>query len=344
MSWETYSDRLLALNGKDDLRESRTERASRHFTNHLPASLSCQNVFIDGKEQRLVIINRDNIDEKAIHTLPGEELFAGASVFWNGYWWLVTEVSGNNTIYTSGIMEQCNYELRWVNKRGEIISRHCVIDDGTKYLVGEKIGASGFLTVGDTRMVLVMSRDEETVLLGRGERFIVDDPLSPNKIAYELTKPNKTSNVYNGHGVFRHIIRECDITDDDNTELMIANYYSRIAKDNIEETGGTTSENEGESGYRIEINCDKSMEQSVVIGEDRAFEILCFNGGDPCSFEFEAVVNDEGMIKITEVNENIIAVKALNKTQNIGKSARLLVYNDEYETSDSINIKIAGWL
>ena len=43
-------------------------------------------------------------------------------------------------------------------------------------------------------------------------------------LAYEITKPNKMFNVYNGKGVFRFILQEVQLTPDDNKQLRIADY------------------------------------------------------------------------------------------------------------------------
>ena len=45
-----------------------------------------------------------------------------------------------------------------------------------------------------------------------------------NVLAYEISKPNRLFNVYNGSGVFRFILTETNIEDGDNLKERIANY------------------------------------------------------------------------------------------------------------------------
>jgi len=127
-------------------------------------------------------------------------------------------------------MRQCNHILRWVsNKTGEIREKWCVVEDGTKYLVGER--TREFLTIGDGRMALTIAKDPETVELCRGLRFLIDDEDSDFVTAYQITKSNKLFNVYNGKGVFRFIMNEVQRTDDDDVARRIADYKSRLAGD-----------------------------------------------------------------------------------------------------------------
>ena len=69
-------------------------------------------------------------------------------------------------------------------------------------------------------------KDKDTIELGRGKRFLIDDMDSNTVLAYQITKPNKLYNIYDGKGVFRFILNEVEVTDDDNTELRIADYYN----------------------------------------------------------------------------------------------------------------------
>lgn len=77
---------------------------------------------------------------------------------------------------------------------------------------------------------MTIARNEQTARLGRNHRFLIDDSLSEMPIAYALTKPLKLYTVYNGEGAYSFVLQECDTTDDDNRELMIADYYKRFPR------------------------------------------------------------------------------------------------------------------
>ena len=77
---------------------------------------------------------------------------------------------------------------------------------------------------------MTIARNTQTARLGRSYRFLIDDGLSEMPIAYALTKPLKLYTVYNGEGAFSFVLQEVDTTDDDNRELMIADYYKVFPK------------------------------------------------------------------------------------------------------------------
>lgn len=121
-------------------------------------------------------------------------------------------------------MRRCNYYLKWINSKGDIIGRWCVVEDGTKYLIGER--EEDIMSIGDARMAVTIGKDLETSQISRGRRFLIDDMDSKDVLAFEVTKPNKMFNVFNGKGVFRFIMGESELTDNDNPTLRIADYYS----------------------------------------------------------------------------------------------------------------------
>lgn len=99
-------------------------------------------------------------------------------------------------------------------------------------------------------MALIISRNDETVKLGREHRFLIDDLDSNQQIAYALTKPLKVGQVYNGKGIFGFVLQEVQTTNDDNLELGIADYYKHF---NADGTPIADSEdgNDSETGKKV---------------------------------------------------------------------------------------------
>ena len=84
---------------------------------------------------------------------------------------------------------------------------------------------------GDSRIAITIAKNAETSRMGRTTRLLIDDPASPVKLAYTLSKPLKFNGVYNGEGVFKWVLQEVQTTPDDNQDLMIADYYKYFPKD-----------------------------------------------------------------------------------------------------------------
>lgn len=223
--WSTYEARFAPDDpNMDPKRNSAQDHIRSRMRRKITASLSYKRVQCEGRDIQLAIIDTANdLSTKKIFSMPEEKLPHGSTIEWENSHWLVTEISVGNDLCQEGKMRRCNYYLKWINSEGNIVGRWCVVEDGTKYLVGER--QRDMMTVGDARMSVTIGKDSETSRINRGRRFLIDDMDSEEVLAYEVTKPNKMFNVFNGRGVFRLIMGESEVTDLDNTEERIADYY-----------------------------------------------------------------------------------------------------------------------
>lgn len=221
--WDRYSSRVQ-VHGKTQ-RGAALRQDRRWLNSYMAASPSSHRIVIDNEETEAVILDSDNLNIKTICMYPGEPLKNGSLVLWNDQSWLVTELDANNELYFRGVMQQCNYLLRWINADGKIIERWSIVEDGTKYLTGDYSDKDFVVTRGDSRISLTLPKDEETIRLERENRFIIDDYDATQPLAYKLTKPFKLGGTFNGEGVLRFVLTECNTEDTDNLQLHIPNYY-----------------------------------------------------------------------------------------------------------------------
>lgn len=219
--WEAYNSRLNA-NG-EEYRKASLTRTQEYIKRKLSSSLSYQEVAINGTAQQVSVTDTKELNKKTICSLPGENLTHGAVLDWEDNKWLITEIDARDEVYSKGIMQQCNHLLRWRNSDGEIVEKWSIVEDGTKYMIGEK--QEDMISVGDARIAVIVPKDSDTVKLRRGNRFLIDDLDTDEVLAYEITKPNRFYNNFNGEGIFRYILKEVNITDNDNIELRVADYY-----------------------------------------------------------------------------------------------------------------------
>lgn len=110
-------------------------------------------------------------------------------------------------------------------------------------LTGELEDRHFILTRGDSRIAMTIARNTETVKLNRENRFLIDDPQSPIKLAYQLTKPLKLGWSYNSLGAYKFVLQEVTGTKDDNLELGIADYYTHFPRTSTIDPQVTTDEN-----------------------------------------------------------------------------------------------------
>lgn len=226
--WDIYQSRLDSIGATK--REARLRRESRYLSTKVLDNLSYSTVNIDGSAQEVAIVSTDNLSEKFIYSLPGEDITHGGLVEWMDNYWLVTEKDAAIELYTRAKMIQCNYLLRWVDSDHIIHEQWCIIEDGTKYLTGQYEDRDFFVTRGDSRLGMIIAKNQYTTKMKRGCRFLIDDADSEMMLAYELTKPFKLSSVYNNHGIFKFVLQEVNTTDDDNQELRVADYYKHFPK------------------------------------------------------------------------------------------------------------------
>lgn len=226
--WDTYESRVSARGGTK--RGAALRRETRMVGTKVKDNLSYQTVTIDDVAQEVAVINSDNLNEKTIISLPGEDIGHGGLVYWMDNYWLITERDANTTVYTRAKMMQCNHLLKWVSDDNTIHEQWCIIEDGTKYLTGEYEDRNFVVTRGDSRIAMTIARNEHTVKFDRECRFLIDDPESDHKLAYLLTKPLKLGATFNNKGVFKFVLQEVTATDDDNHELGIADYYKHFPK------------------------------------------------------------------------------------------------------------------
>ena len=245
-AWDTYGDRLT-VHGTSK-KDATLQREVRLLNMRVPDSLSYHTITVFDRdhgynidseevragayEQNVAIINSDNLNEKKLHTLPGEDMKAGSLIEWMDNHWLVTEKDANTTIYTTVKLLQCNYLLRWVSEDDrKVYEQWCVVEDGTKYLTGELEDRHYIVSRGDSRLQMTIAITDKTTIFGRTNRFLIDDPGSKRMMAYTLSKPFKLGGSFNGEGVYKFVLQEVQSTDDDNHTLRIADYYKYFPND-----------------------------------------------------------------------------------------------------------------
>lgn len=136
--WNIYESRMHTIRGGSKWNAYK-RRAVHDIMTHLPDNLSYTDVTIDDIAQTVAIINSDNLNEKTILSLPGEDIRHGGLVHWMDNYWLVTERDANTTLYTRAKLLQCNYLLKWVTEDKVIHEQWCCVEDGTKLRISFRV-------------------------------------------------------------------------------------------------------------------------------------------------------------------------------------------------------------
>ena len=190
--WDVYEDRIN--NSGATKREAFLKRERRTLNTKVKDSLSYQTVTVYTQDnsynisseeaqkksfiQDVSIINSDNLDEKTLITLPGEDMDCGNILYWDDNYWIVEERDANTTIYTKTKLRQCNHLLKWVDPESkQIIEQWCYIEDGTK-----------------------LKHDKSCDSLAYGKLYVKTTPLIAGN-SLELYHRNKIANSYKWYGL-----------------------------------------------------------------------------------------------------------------------------------------------
>lgn len=236
INWALYEDRLQAHGVTP--RERARNYAVNNIDTLMPNSVAYMTAEVvlpneeDRYDQDFAFLKSDDYAIKYICTRPGESITCGALINWMDHQWLVTDMDVDDDIYMKGTITKCNYMLNFTLPDGTEVSKPSYIRDVTKYLVGEN--EKKMITVGDSRMSVTVAKDHDTDTIKRGTRFLIDDPDTEQKVAYEVTKVDRVTGILDGTGIYKFLVCETNVRESDNTVEMVP--------DNTSYTPGDPSE------------------------------------------------------------------------------------------------------
>ncbi len=216
---------------------------------------------------------------------PIGELKMGMYVRYKGDIYLINNYIGDNQIYQKSIMFLCNYNLRWLNYKGEEVERPIWRQDSTRFSSGES--ANQEMVTGNVRNEIIMPKDLETIHIRRDMRIILDDYdacqiLENTPQVYKITKENRILSVQNGWSIFSFIVSEDSFNvNTDNREKLIADYYPDLVDYKVELL----------TNANIQIQQGQTLQISYVLKADgvEVNELPTFYS------------NDEAIIEVSEI-------------------------------------------
>lgn len=204
------------------LRERILTRDRRMINRYAPDNPSYKEVFINGESINLIINSTENQDRKSFATMPGEHIDRGTILEWNGYW-MVISTDYDEELYQKGIIKKCNYVLKWINEKREIIERNCIVT----YPYYSSLDTDKLLSVNTTRSMVDIPFDEETKKIRMGDRFFISRN-EDHPVPYSVENVNDVAEVFNGFGYITLGLRQTQLdVDEDNTDLFICNYKAK---------------------------------------------------------------------------------------------------------------------
>lgn len=144
-------------------------------------------------------------------------------VYENDIWLIDSNVVNVGNAYLSARMNRCSYRLKWQNNNGDIIERDIVSYNASAYNNG--IAGNNIIKIGTDQLMIFLPYDEETKLLKRGRKFFIDNNME-DPMTYELTRPDRTTYVFNGVGCINLLVTECAYTPkSDDLKYEVCDYF-----------------------------------------------------------------------------------------------------------------------
>lgn len=254
------------------------------------------------ESQDLLVIRTTDDYKKTIKARPDEDFEVGDFFTWENNDWLVISKDIGNQVYTSGIMQLCNYTLTFQSSNGTILSYPCIKETSSSVGINE----GSVITTPDSVVTIKLPFDSETKLLDVDRRFFIDDLTVETPQVFAVSKPDRTTTK----GIIKLTMKQGAYNKDvDNKELGVCNYYSSTIP---QPTG---------SGYSV-----------ISISGD-----LCIGATRVISAKFYEADGTENT-NIT-ANWNVILPSGLEgyfDVQPNGNTCTVTVNDDDYVTIDNI--------
>lgn len=227
VDWSAY-ERYIGVNG-DTKRERSITRERESFRKHAVRNAAYRpDAMRNGSPQELLAIRSDVQYKYTVVAFPGDDLFVGDILEFEGEHWIVQETRVAGAFYTSGIAWLCNHLFRFQNGTSTIYERWGVLDSGV-YSTTQ----AGSLKVRypDKQFRIYLPYDDATKKIYVDKRIAVDTMYDKrgNEIleVYTVTGRNRVARSY---GTGAHLlILECRGGGDfyrgiDNVEEIICDY------------------------------------------------------------------------------------------------------------------------
>ena len=155
--------------------------------------------------------------------LPIGTIKGGNYIFYKNRYWLATGFPDDNGIYEKCTLALCQYEMKWQNEKGQLVSRWINATSASKYDMGEN--PYGNITTTTNNFTLLIPHDDETSSLYE-KRVFLDVNTPPRKV-FKITRDDGILYQYGEHGSILSFITAKDELnlDTDNQILGICNYF-----------------------------------------------------------------------------------------------------------------------
>lgn len=256
--------------------------------------------------------------------------------------WLIYNTSAN-PLFPKHIIKKCNYLLRWLNSKREIVERWVVFDDSYKLYSGIHTYDQYTTTLPYFTLTATLPYDTETINIRCDKRFLIDkEGIEGVPDAYIVTNRNAVSKVNDDHGIINIVFSRQQFNHDtDNPELMIADYYTNTEDEYIE--NDVPNPDDGtECDILFNGNADIKMGVPFKEFEGRAFNVdgtlLDIND---CEWQVSILPELEQYF-VYEVDGAKLNIKAAFNQAIAGSFINITFIDNTHKCSASLQLKVVS--
>lgn len=331
--------------------EKQAETVRRNVEKYFNQTYGTQQCFVNGRPQELIVTHVTGDDRKKnIITRPSETIYAGDIVECYDQKWIVLDIDPNKTIYTKGQMQLCNIIVRWISKKNNcVVERYGWAENVTKYSSG--VRDSNTVQRTEFQIKIRLRCDEETALLKRDDRFLLD--LDNQKYDTSLKSGHPDAYILTNRDIFTRRdsfgkrqnggIVELTLTEHlfnyetDNADLMIADYYNTEQSKSCACCPVTAKIN-----YRGSLKLQSN-------GNFKTFTPEFYSNGNNVTEEAQAVwsvTTDEKYMQYinTETDGNILKVKVRDDGAMVGAKITITLQDEDSSAKHSITAEVVDLL
>lgn len=210
---EMRREKLEQINALYDLAVDREENTTMNWKQLVRSPRVFDTNYQDSTHTRITV-----------ETIEPKDYFVAGDYFqYNNADWLCLNSHIFHNMYCRGLFQKCNNVLIWQNpKTLEILSRPAIIENATKYGVGQDFGKQIEVPTSSRRVMVV--KDDETILINSPMRLMIgyngEEPA-----VYRVTQNDNTTNNYGGQGICSIVCMASEYDKNvDNAQLRVCDY------------------------------------------------------------------------------------------------------------------------
>lgn len=241
-----------------------------------------------------------------------------------GNWqiYLIVTMPETNNIYTKAVIHECNYTLRWQDKKSLVIYNYpCLCEDASQYNTGVN-NVNSIIRTPYNQLMCWLPFDNNTIDLKRDMRMFIDFTYSSTPEVYMITSTSKVPYSYNDKRVIRITFTETEFNPDtDHVDTMICDYIdpdtapqpttpiviSYVGNPEIRIGGRKTLKVQSDNAVVFSLLVDSNLNNKVTIEQtENQCVVRCINDTNIVGSHFKVIATCNG-----EHSELLMTIKGV---------------------------------